>query len=949
MKSLKRIITMILAVAVMLSSMGIVALAETSFSDIEDENVASAVNKLVGYNVITGYEDGTFKPQNEITRAEFAAIVTRMKGVADSVPAGVKTGFSDLDNDESRAWARPYVKAAVDLGVVNGFEDGTFRAGEPVTYEQAVKMLVCAIGYEIVAQSEMNKIKLTNPDATWSAGYIAAAQKHGITKGAVTAEITKPALRGVVAVLTSNSYDVPKLESSENGNGDIIYEQGGATVGQDQYNTQEEIKGIVSGTCYTTLSGETANIELNQIELTVGTEKKIYDLTRELRDSMNPEDLIGKRVSAYFSKDEYAIVKIDVKNNEIITVNEQNVVRPLSGSNVKYYDENGRTKTANVSGYTFIYNGKAGVISDLDTLNSSFDNGTIEINNTTKTIKVSSYEVGVVHSYTAASGTSPAKIRFKYGKADYPVPNDAVVYVDGRKVDSDSMTLAQYNVVNILESAPNTPGRALKKIFVTKKSATGEITQQNGIDREVIFTEGSNEKTYCLTNQYDNFQGDANDDKALFDKGERFTYYFDYIGQIAAVKQSESQYNYGYISSVVENSSDAWVVTIVSASTGTAIPYTVTKNVKIDGETVNSTRIESVLKASKTAISNSYSNTSDVAQPVRYSVDGSKLKTIDTLTTVSTGSSDSFSRMINGGADSTVSKSNIKQNGTNCSMLSTQTKALYVPDDVTDTYSYSSLALSTALAETKTRRVEAFDVGSDNIAKFVIVYGAVDPSHMFTVKSTYMIVSGKSFVGDSLELRGYADASTTETKVEVHPDYYKGAYVTGAITDYSSVDKGDLIRYITRKVTENGQTKTYVVAIEKWFDASNPAQNADYVDSDTPLRSENKWTSADSGSRYFSYGLVCRVSADTKLLNLSKYIPTDSVSADEKDSTGNGKYFKCGSSKIYVLDSDGNVTTGAALDNINAYNKNDNTGDLAIIVSSAYADETAATIVYVIK
>ena len=126
MKSLKRLITMILAVAVMLSSMGIVALAETSFSDIEDSKVAQAVDKLVGFGIITGYEDGTFKPDNQITRAEFAAIVTRMKGVADNFGADAVTGFSDLDNDASRAWARPYVKAAVDLKIINGFEDGTF-------------------------------------------------------------------------------------------------------------------------------------------------------------------------------------------------------------------------------------------------------------------------------------------------------------------------------------------------------------------------------------------------------------------------------------------------------------------------------------------------------------------------------------------------------------------------------------------------------------------------------------------------------------------------------------------------------------------------------------------------------------------------------------------------------------------------------------------------------
>jgi len=163
MKSFKRIITMLLAIAMILTNVGLVAFAGYSFSDIDDANVDAAVSKLVAYGIITGYDDNgdgiaeVFKPNNQITRAEFAAIVTRMKGLDDSLPTEAVTGFGDLDNDPDRAWARPYVKAAVGAGIVNGFPDGTFRAADPVTYEQAVKMLICAAGYEPVARSEYNK------------------------------------------------------------------------------------------------------------------------------------------------------------------------------------------------------------------------------------------------------------------------------------------------------------------------------------------------------------------------------------------------------------------------------------------------------------------------------------------------------------------------------------------------------------------------------------------------------------------------------------------------------------------------------------------------------------------------------------------------------------------------------------------------------------------------
>ena len=93
MRSLRRLITVVLALAMILTSVGIPAFA-ASFSDITDQKVADAVDKLVAYSIITGYEDGTFKPDNQITRAEFAAIVTRMKGVADSIGTDLLKRFN---------------------------------------------------------------------------------------------------------------------------------------------------------------------------------------------------------------------------------------------------------------------------------------------------------------------------------------------------------------------------------------------------------------------------------------------------------------------------------------------------------------------------------------------------------------------------------------------------------------------------------------------------------------------------------------------------------------------------------------------------------------------------------------------------------------------------------------------------------------------------------------
>ena len=191
---------MALALSMALSSM--VAFAEAQFTDVEAGSVVeTAVVKLVEKGIISGYPDGTFKPEGAITRAEFAAVITRFKGIADSAPADAVTGFADLDADAGAAWAKPYVKAAVDAGIINGFNDGTFRAGESVTYEQAIKMLICALGYQALADEELAKLE----GASWSAGYIAVAENKGITANATSADVTAPATRGIVAILTGNA------------------------------------------------------------------------------------------------------------------------------------------------------------------------------------------------------------------------------------------------------------------------------------------------------------------------------------------------------------------------------------------------------------------------------------------------------------------------------------------------------------------------------------------------------------------------------------------------------------------------------------------------------------------------------------------------------------------------------------------------------------------------
>ena len=133
---MKKVIALMLAFILVISALSVLA-AEVKFSDTDSE----AVSALAEKGIITGYPDGTFRPDGNITRAEFATVIVRAKGLPINLTEDGVTGFEDLDKDDNSIWARPYVKAAVDEGIINGFEDGTFRATENITNEHATLMV----------------------------------------------------------------------------------------------------------------------------------------------------------------------------------------------------------------------------------------------------------------------------------------------------------------------------------------------------------------------------------------------------------------------------------------------------------------------------------------------------------------------------------------------------------------------------------------------------------------------------------------------------------------------------------------------------------------------------------------------------------------------------------------------------------------------------------------
>ena len=104
-----------------------------SFSDVSDSAwYATAVNTLVELDVLSGYEDGTFRPNNAVTRAEFVTAVCKCFDLTD----GADSGFSDVSG-----WASGYINAAVERGWIVGMGDGTFQPNANLTRAQVTPIL----------------------------------------------------------------------------------------------------------------------------------------------------------------------------------------------------------------------------------------------------------------------------------------------------------------------------------------------------------------------------------------------------------------------------------------------------------------------------------------------------------------------------------------------------------------------------------------------------------------------------------------------------------------------------------------------------------------------------------------------------------------------------------------------------------------------------------------
>lgn len=187
----------LLAIFFLVTSVGSPAVL-ASFSDIDSSHDNyDAIRYMQAENIVAGYSDGTFKPDQTINRAEFTKIIMGAIGKEAANGSGC---FTDVKNE----WFAPYVCGAKSLNIIGGYADGTFKPGKEINFAEAAKIIAKAFGLS------------SGTDPVWYKPFVSALGEKSaiptsigsfsknVTRGEMAEMIYR--LKGNVDTKTSVSY-----------------------------------------------------------------------------------------------------------------------------------------------------------------------------------------------------------------------------------------------------------------------------------------------------------------------------------------------------------------------------------------------------------------------------------------------------------------------------------------------------------------------------------------------------------------------------------------------------------------------------------------------------------------------------------------------------------------------------------------------------------------------
>lgn len=218
---MRKVLSFVLILALVLSSFSMAFAGSSTeiknLSDVSGNANQSAIEVAYDLGIVTGNPDGTFQPAKAVTRAEYAAMITRALAIPDSALAGyANTSFKDTNG---YAWAVPYLAFCNSKGIMLGDGAGNAMPGKTITVNEAVTMALRAVGYTA------NSAELTG---VWPSNYVTKAQElklyDDVAKDATGVDKANAAqiIYNTLSVDKVSVNSDGKTEKIENSKGDYV-------------------------------------------------------------------------------------------------------------------------------------------------------------------------------------------------------------------------------------------------------------------------------------------------------------------------------------------------------------------------------------------------------------------------------------------------------------------------------------------------------------------------------------------------------------------------------------------------------------------------------------------------------------------------------------------------------------------------------------------------------
>lgn len=470
---------------------------------------AKEIRRLIGLAILQGDEEGNIHPFDDLSRAEFAQLLFRAQNL-QPLPG---TAFADVPESH---WASGVIGAVSAAGLMNGYVDGLYRPDELVTADEALKSLVCLLGYGVMAEYE----------GGYPQGYRAIAARKGLNTG-VSLSGDETITREAAAKLLSNALDADILFAQTYSGTEVVYGQEAGRTVLSEYHRIFKGKGLVTDTDAGSLSG-VPDLPKGMVRI---------DGSNYLEGSSGAAQYLGSRIDFYYQKREQGepvILWAEPRECERpLKISAGDLIKNGGLETLRYFDASGRVKEAALSkNLKILVNGGTAAYAE--------ENLCPEIGSVTliKTGESSQYDLAMVERWdtlmVGAISRENGQIRDYYRnqtlELDIGNPENTYTIVrDGEEAGIEELSIRDV----LLVARTARPGGADYRILASSAKLQGSVDAFNAAEAG-RWTVETRKSSYQTSPYYQTLLDEKLVKEALL--GETAMFYFDAMGNVAVME-----------------------------------------------------------------------------------------------------------------------------------------------------------------------------------------------------------------------------------------------------------------------------------------------------------------------------------------------------------------------------------------------------------------------------